>query len=145
MCSQHLKQRSLRSFFVLGWINLTFGVGGNFGRLISNLSSKMRYQYKIVRTMPLFFSLIMILAKHSLMKWLRLQQGMISNLLILNDTIYSCLKNDISLVNISWTVFEIFSKNTRKPSTFLAVATHQNDDDVIKQNDDDFIKTFVNL
>ena len=33
-------------FFVFGWIKLEFGVRGNFRLLISNLKSKMQYQFE---------------------------------------------------------------------------------------------------
>ena len=33
-----------------GWIKLEFGVRGNFRLLISNLNSKMQYQFEISRT-----------------------------------------------------------------------------------------------
>ena len=35
--------------FAFGWIKLQFGVRGNFRLLFSNLSSKMQYQFEIVR------------------------------------------------------------------------------------------------
>ena len=40
---------SLHCFFVFGWIKLKFGVRGNFGFLISSLSSKMQYRFEILR------------------------------------------------------------------------------------------------
>ena len=75
------------------------------------------------------------LAQHSPMSWLPWQQGMSClQSLISKSTTDDCLKHNISLVKISWDIFWIFSKSPRKPSTFLSVATHQNDDDVMKPN-----------
>ena len=42
------------------YFELKFGVKGNFGLLISNLSSEMQHQHKILRKIPLCFSSIMI-------------------------------------------------------------------------------------
>ena len=40
---------SLHRFFVFGRIKLTFSVSGNFKLPISNLNSKTRYQFEILR------------------------------------------------------------------------------------------------
>ena len=45
---------SFRGFFAFRWIKLKFGVIGNSGLLISNLNSKMQYQFKILRKCHFF-------------------------------------------------------------------------------------------
>ena len=45
---------SLHGFLVFGWIKLKFGVGSNFGLLISNLNSKTQYQFEILRKCHFF-------------------------------------------------------------------------------------------
>ena len=103
-------------FFVFGWIKLKFAVKGNF-RL--NLNSKTQYQFEILRKSHFSSLRSLFLAQHSLTNWLSWQQWM-TYLQPLNFKIfYTCFpKNDIGLVKINWTVFEIFSQNPRKPSTF---------------------------
>ena len=54
------KVESLHWFFVCGWSKLKLDVRGNFWLLISNLDSKMQYQFEILRKMPLFFFSILI-------------------------------------------------------------------------------------
>ena len=48
------------SLFLFEWIKLKFDVRGNLGLLISSFNSKMQYQYKILRKMPLLFFSILI-------------------------------------------------------------------------------------
>ena len=62
------------SIFVFGWIKLKFGVRGNFRLLISNLNSKTRYQFEIVRKGHFSSLRTRFLAQHSLMNWLPWQQ-----------------------------------------------------------------------
>ena len=57
---RQLKSGKSSCFFVFGWIKLKLGLRGNFRLLISNLNSKMQYQFEMLRKMPLFFSSIMI-------------------------------------------------------------------------------------
>ena len=114
---------SLHCFFVFGWINLNFNARGNFRLLISNLSSKTQYRFEILRNCDFSSLRSWFLAQHSLMNWLPWQQWMTCFQFFNFKNFYTWLpKNDISLAKIIWTVFEIFSQNPRKPSTFLAVA-----------------------
>ena len=56
-----LMSRNLRKWkvlivfvFVFGWIKLKFGARGNFRLLISNLHSKMQYQFAMLRKCHFF-------------------------------------------------------------------------------------------
>ena len=114
---------SLHCFFVFGWIKLKFVARGNFRLLISNLNLKRHYQFKILRKCHFSSLRSWFLAQHCLMNWLPWKQRMIYLQSSHLKNFYIWLpKNDISLVKISWTVFKIFSQNTRKPSIFSAVA-----------------------
>ena len=93
---------------------------GNFRLLISNRNSKTQYLFAICH----FSSLrSWFLAQHSLMNWLPWQQRMVylPSFNFRNFYIY-LLKSDISLVKISSTVFEIFSKNAQQSAIFSAVS-----------------------
>ena len=115
--------KSLHCFLVFGWIKLKFGVRGNFRLLISNLNSKTQYQFEILRKCHFSFLRLWFLAQHSLINWLLWQQWMTYLQCFNLKNFYKWLtKNDISLVEISWTVFEILSQNPQKPSTFSPVA-----------------------
>ena len=117
--------RKWKVFIVLcfGWIKLKFGVRSNFTLLISNLNSETQYHFEIVRKCHFSSLRSWFLAQHYLMNWLPWQQWMtyLQYLNFKNFYIW-LLKNDISLVKISWTVYEIFSQGPRKTSIFSAVA-----------------------
>ena len=49
MSRQLKKWKDCIEFLLLGWIELKFGVKGNFRLLISNLNSKTQYHFEIVR------------------------------------------------------------------------------------------------
>ena len=126
---------SLHCFFLFGWIKLKFGVRGNFRLLTSNLNSKTQYQFEILRKCHSSSLTSWFFTQHSTRNWLPWQQW-VTYLQSFNfKNLYMWLpKNDISLVKISYTVFEIFSQNPRKPSIFQL----SHFDDVIK-----FFRQFV--
>ena len=128
---------SFHCIFVFRWIKPKFGVRGNFRLLISNLNSNAQYQFEILTKCHFSSLRSWFLAQHFLKNWLPWKQWMTCLQLFNFRRYYGWLsKNDISLLKISWTVFEIFGQNPRKPSTFSAVAfftsKNQDDDDVIK-------------
>ena len=49
MSQQLRKGKVLQGFFVFEWIKLKFGVRDNLGLPISNINSKMHYQFEILR------------------------------------------------------------------------------------------------
>ena len=58
LMSQPTKEgKNIHCFIIFEWINLRFGVEANNVNLrISNLKSKVQYQFEILREMPRFFS-----------------------------------------------------------------------------------------
>ena len=113
----------LHCLFVFGWIKLKFGVRGNFWLLISNLNSKMQHQFEILRKCHFSFLRSWFLAQHSFMNWLLWQQWLVYLQSFNFETFFIYLpKTGLSLVKISWTVFEIFSQNRRKSAIFSAVS-----------------------
>ena len=109
--------------FVFGWIQLNFGVRGNFRFLISNLNSKMQYLFTILRKCHFSSLRSWFLAQHD--SWTGYHGNsvwFIFHLLIIKNFYIYLPKSDISLVKISWTVFEIFSQNAQKSAIFSAVS-----------------------
>ena len=102
--SQH-QEKWNEVFAVFLRIKIKFGVWGNFGLLISNLCSKLSNAPKVVNKYTTFF----------------LFHQKLTYLLLLKHTVDNCLRNDISLVKITWTIFEIFSKN---PQNLLFSCCH---------------------
>ena len=112
---------SLHCFFVFWWIKLKFGVRGNFILLISNLNSETQHQFEIFR--KYYFSSLRswFLAQHPLMNGLPWEQWMTCLSSFNFKRYYRWLpKNDIRLVKISGTVFEIFSKKALKTFYFFS-------------------------
>ena len=111
-------------FLFCGWIKLKFGVRGNFKLLISSLNLKTQYLFANLWKCHFPSLRSWCLAQHSIMNWLPWQQWMIylPSFNFINVCIY-LPKSDISLVKISWTVFEIFSQNAKKICYFSAVSS----------------------
>ena len=70
------KVGSLHCFLVFEWIKLKFSVRGYFWLLISNLSSKTQYWFKVLKKFHLSSLRSWFLAQQSLMNWLPWQQWM---------------------------------------------------------------------
>ena len=73
-CRDSQKVEGSCSSFVFLWIKLNIGVGGNFGPLISNLSSKTSYEYKFLGKKQFSSLQSCFLARYSLIDWLPSQQ-----------------------------------------------------------------------
>ena len=107
-------QLKKRKALIVPLFKLKFGVRGNFRLLISNLNSKMQYQFEIVRKCHFSSLKSWCLAQHSLMNRLPWQQWMTYPHVFNSKRYYRWLpSNHISVMKTSWTVFEIFSKNPR--------------------------------
>ena len=114
---------SCHCFFVFVWVKLRYGLRGNFRLLISNFNSKTQYLFAIWRKWHFSSLRSWLLAQHSLMNWLPWQQWMfyLPSFNFKNCYIY-LPKSDISLVKISWTVFEVFIENAKNSAIFSAVS-----------------------
>ena len=122
-CHDNLGSGKSSLFLCFGLIKLNFGARCNFRLLISNLKSKMQYQFAMLRKCHFYSIGSWFLAQHSLMNWLPWQQWVVYFQSFNFKNFYIWLsKTDISLVKITWTVFEISSQNPRRSAIFLAVS-----------------------
>ena len=128
MCNNWGSRKS--SLFLCFWMGqLKFGVRGNFRLLISSLNSKTEYLFAILWKCHFSSLKSWFLAQHSFMNWLPWQQWMVYLPSFNFKNFYIYLhKSNISLVKISWTVFEIFSQNAQRSAIFQL----SHFDDVIK-------------
>ena len=93
-CRDSQKVEGSCSSFVFLWIKLNIGVGGNFGPLISNLSSKTSYEYKFLGKKQFSSLQSCFLARYSLIDWLPSQQIITySSVFNFKDDLYKCHKS----------------------------------------------------